>query len=96
MCSCEPERAPLRVAMLLSGGVDSSVALRLAQVPIPTCLLSVWNPGFSHDDCILSADELRKKPPCKHLVQPSNARLCLCRWEHPGGASYWKHVAMHQ
>lgn len=30
MPSCEPESAPLRVAVLLSGGVDSSLALNLA------------------------------------------------------------------
>ena len=30
-CRCEPEQAPLRVALLLSGGVDSSLALRLLQ-----------------------------------------------------------------
>ena len=30
-CRCEPDRAPLNVALLLSGGVDSSVALRLAK-----------------------------------------------------------------
>ena len=29
---CEAEAAPLRVAVLLSGGVDSSLALRLLQV----------------------------------------------------------------
>ena len=29
MCSCEVEQAPLRIALLLSGGVDSSLALKL-------------------------------------------------------------------
>ncbi len=29
MFRCEPERAPLKVALLLSGGVDSSLALKL-------------------------------------------------------------------
>lgn len=29
LCRCEPGAAPLRVAMLLSGGVDSSLALHL-------------------------------------------------------------------
>lgn len=28
-CSCEPSAAPLRVAVLVSGGVDSSLALQL-------------------------------------------------------------------
>mmetsp|Transcript_5524 Transcript_5524/g.19010 ORF Transcript_5524/g.19010 Transcript_5524/m.19010 type:complete len:447 (+) Transcript_5524:84-1424(+) len=41
----EPERAPLRVALLLSGGVDSSVALRLAQAAgheVTAFYLQIW------------------------------------------------------
>jgi len=42
---CEPERAPLRVAVLLSGGVDSSVALALLQAAGHSCVafyLQIW------------------------------------------------------
>ena len=44
-CSCEPERAPLRVAVLLSGGVDSSLALRLLQAAghvVTAFYLQIW------------------------------------------------------
>ena len=42
---CEPERAPLRVAVLLSGGVDSSLSLHLllAAGHRPTAFyLQIW------------------------------------------------------
>ena len=42
---CEPERAPLRVAVLLSGGVDSSLALRLLQAAghaVTAFYLQIW------------------------------------------------------
>ena len=44
-CRCEPERARLRVAVLLSGGVDSSLALRLLQAAghaVTAFYLQIW------------------------------------------------------
>ena len=45
LARCEPEAAPLRVAVLLSGGVDSSLALRLLQAAGHACTafyLQIW------------------------------------------------------
>ena len=44
-CRCEPERKPLKVAMLLSGGVDSSVALHLLKAAghnVTAFYLQIW------------------------------------------------------
>ncbi|KAK9807947.1 hypothetical protein WJX73_006217 [Symbiochloris irregularis] len=45
LSGCEPQRAPLRVAVLLSGGVDSSLSLRLLQAAghqITAFYLQIW------------------------------------------------------
>ena len=42
---CEVQRAPMRVALLLSGGVDSSLALRLATAAghhVTAFYLRIW------------------------------------------------------
>jgi tRNA methyl transferase len=44
-CRCSPERAPLRVAVLLSGGVDSSLALALLKAAgheVHAFYLQIW------------------------------------------------------
>lgn len=45
MCSCDRQRSPLRVAVLLSGGVDSSLALALLKAAGHEChayYLQIW------------------------------------------------------
>lgn len=45
LCRCEPESAPLNVAMLLSGGVDSSVAMTLLKAAghnVTAFYLQIW------------------------------------------------------
>jgi tRNA methyl transferase len=45
LCSCERQRAPLRVAVLLSGGVDSSLALALLKAAghdVRAFYLKIW------------------------------------------------------
>ena len=45
MCRCEPGAAPLKVAVLLSGGVDSSLALHLLRAAghdVTAFYLKIW------------------------------------------------------
>lgn len=45
ICRCEPGRAPLRVAVLLSGGVDSSLSLALLKAAghrVHAFYLQIW------------------------------------------------------
>ena len=44
-CRCEPSRAPLRIAVLLSGGVDSSLSLALLKAAghdVHAFYLQIW------------------------------------------------------
>ena len=45
LCRCEPSAAPLKVAVLLSGGVDSSLALHLLKAAghnVTAFYLKIW------------------------------------------------------
>ena len=86
---CEPDGPRLRVALLLSGGVDSSLALRLLQAAghaVTAFYLQIWfQEDFrnSWDACPWQADldvarRVRAVPCLAWSVVPAGGRFVFC------------------
>ena len=81
--SCEPDAAPLRVAVLLSGGVDSSVALNLVAAAghrVTAFYLQIWfQEDFRNywDACPWEEDLAYARAVCDQARVPLKARACL-------------------
>lgn len=92
-CSCEPRAAPLRVAVLLSGGVDSSLALRLLHAAghhVTAYYLQIWfQEDFrnSWDACPWEEDLEYCKTVCAQLHVPLQVI--------PLTEEYWDRVVSH-
>jgi hypothetical protein len=86
MCSCEQQSSPLKVAVLLSGGVDSSLSLALLKAAghqVHAFYLQIWfQEDFRNfwDACPWEEDlEYAQKVLLSNSV-PSNS--CLPAWSH--------------
>lgn len=93
LSGCEPEHAPLRVAMLLSGGIDSSVALRLAQAAghdVTAFYLQIWfveDFRNTWDSCPWEADMSF----CQQVCEQAHVPLEVV----PLSEEYWARVVSH-
>jgi len=93
LSGCEPDSAPLRVAVLLSGGVDSSLALRLAQAAghhVTAFYLQIWfveDFRNTWDACPWEADLAFCTEVCQQAGVPLEAV--------PLSQQYWDRVVTH-
>ena len=91
LCRCEPGGPWLRVALLLSGGVDSSLALRLLQAAghaVTAFYLQIWfqeDFGNSWDACPWEADLAVCRQVCSAL-RPALAVVPSAASERMAGA----------